>query len=163
MNKVEITEEMHLEKEWFAEASKQTLETLTKFINHIMNDYEHDYGTICHAISACALAAAWAADKSESGGITVFQASFVMWDFVRQWLKPSNETGMKLIDYDDMLYPQYGYKFAKTIREDTWKELQKVAQKRLEEKDEHVHPNVIAHWESIVKGVVPYGFTVTER
>lgn len=162
MSKIEITEETHLEKEWFKEASNQTIDTLPEFINHIMNDYEHDYGTICHAVSACALAAAWAANKSESGGITGFQASFVMWDFIRQWLKTSNEVGMKLVDYDDMLYPQYGYKFEKTIRKDTWEQLQSVAKKRLEEKDEHVHPNVIAHWESIVKGVVPFGFTVTE-
>lgn len=62
-----------------------------------------------------------------------------------------------------MLYPQCGHKFEKTISKDTWEQLQNVAKKRLEEKNKHAHPNVIAHWESIVKGVVPFGFTVTER
>ena len=65
MDKMAITEEMHLEKEWFEQAREQKLETLPEFMNHILNDYRHDYGTICHAISACALAAAWAADNSD--------------------------------------------------------------------------------------------------
>ena len=84
-NKTPITEEMHLEKEWFELARKQTLETLPGFINYVMNDYMHDYGTICHAVAACALASAWAANDSPNGGITGFQANFVMWDFVKQW------------------------------------------------------------------------------
>ena len=46
MDKIAITEEMHLEKEWFANAKKQTLETLPAFMNHVLNDYCHDYGTI---------------------------------------------------------------------------------------------------------------------
>ena len=56
--KIVVTEEMRPEKEWFAEAGKQTVETLPAFINHLMGDYEHDYGTVVHAISACAVAAA---------------------------------------------------------------------------------------------------------
>ena len=112
MDKIAITEEMHLEKEWFANAKKQTLETLPAFMNHVLNDYCHDYGTICHAISACAIAAAWAADGSEQGGITGFQAGFVMWDVIRQWRYSSNKSGLKIIDYDDMLFPQYEYKFS---------------------------------------------------
>ncbi len=162
MNKIEITEEMHLEKEWFAEAEKQTVETLPEFINHIMNDYEHDYGTICHAISACALATAWAVNASENGCITGFQAGFVMWDFVRQWSYSSNKTGMRILDYDNMLYPQYAEKFEKTIRKDTWEQLQNTAKEKLQDA-EGVHPNVVAHWESIVNGVVPFGYIVTDR
>ena len=41
-----ITEEMHLEKEWFEQAKKvKTVEELTAFVNHLLNDYNHDYGT----------------------------------------------------------------------------------------------------------------------
>ncbi len=162
MSKIIATEEMHLEKEWFAEAKKQTIETLPNFINHIMNDYEHDYGTICHAVSACALAAAWAADTSENGGITGFQAGFVMWDFIRQWSYTSNETGMRILNYDDMLFPQYADKFEKTIRKDTWTKIQDIAKENLETKTT-AHPNVIAHWKNIVKGIVPFGYVVTDN
>lgn len=165
MEKVKITEEMRLEKEWFEEARKQTLETLPKFIDHVMNDYEHDYGTVCHAISACAIAAAWAANASEMGGITGFQAGFVMWDFIRQWSYPNNKTSLKIVNYDDILYPQYGYKFEKTLTKRTWEGIQEEAARRLKEKEERgypVHPDVKAHWEGIVAGQVPFGFTVTE-
>ena len=162
MDKIAITEEMHLEKEWFEEAKKQTLETLPKFIDHVMNDYKHDYGTVCHAVSACALAAAWAANSSPEGGITGFQAGFVMFDFIFQWNYPSNKCGLRIVDHDNMLYPQYEYKFAKTIKKDTWEALQKQAKKNIEEYDHPVHENVLAHWKSIVDGKVPFGYTVVD-
>lgn len=163
MEKIAINEEMHLENEWFEQAKKQTFETLPEFVRHVMNDYAHDYGTVCHAVSACAVAAAWAANKEPQGGITGFQAGFVMWDFVKQWSYPNNKTGLRILNYDDMLYPQYDYKFEKTITPDTWKALQEQAKKELaEEKGYTVHPNVISHWQSIVDGVVPYGFVVED-
>lgn len=158
-----ITEDMHLEKEWFEQAEKQTLETLPQFISHIMNDYIHDYGTVCHAISACAIAAAWAAsnEPGSCGGITGFQAGFVMWDFIKQWLKTDNKCGLRLIDYDSMLYPQYGYKFEKTITPETWERLKLQAIKNLED-IEYAHQDVIAHWQSIADGNIPFGYIVKE-
>lgn len=166
--KIVVTEEMHPEKEWFAEASKQTVETLPAFINHLMGDYDHDYGTVVHAISACAIAAAWAADNTPDGGITGFQASFIMWDFIRHWSKPDNKCGLRLVDYDRFLYPQYEYRFEKTLAEDTWTAIQKEAQRLLDEASEGypyghpVHPDVIAHWKSIVDGNVPFGYSVVD-
>lgn len=159
--KTAINEEMHLEKEWFAEAKKQTLETLPAFINHVMNDYAHDYGTVCHAISACAIAAAWAANECDGacGGITGFQAGFVMWDFVKEWSYPRNKTALKIINYDDMLYPQYEHKFQKTMSKGMWELIQSEAKKKLE-LTEHAHPNVVAHWKSIVEGQIPFGYTI---
>lgn len=159
--KIAITEEMHIEKDWFAEAKKQTLETLPAFINHVMNDYIHDYGTVCHAISACAIAAAWAADeeKGACGGITGFQAGFVMWDFIRQWSYTNNKTALKIVDYDEMLFPQYEYKFQKTMQKATWEAIQAEAQKNLES-TKSAHPDVVAHWRSIIDGHVPFGYTI---
>jgi hypothetical protein len=164
MDKVVITEEMRLEKEWFKQAHEQKLETLPEFMNHILNDYCHDYGTICHAISACALAAAWAANSSDQGGITGFQSSAVMWDFVRQWAYKNNKTSLRIIDYDNMLYPQYKSYFEnKTIDQSTWKALQNEAKRRLDEIDSGKEPaadSVISHWKSIVNGVVPFGYKI---
>lgn len=159
-----INEERHLEKEWFKEAKEQTIETLPNFINHVMNDYEHDYGTICHAIAACSLAAAWAANKHEQGDITGFQASFVMWDFIKEWMYGSNQSGLRIVDYDDMLYPQYKDKFDKIISKETFECLQKAAQESLDEvkQGREAHPNVIKHWKSIVAGNVPFGYKIKE-
>ena len=157
-----INEEMHVEKEWFKEAKEQTIETLPQFINHLMNDYRHDYGTICHALSAAALAAVYAADKSPQGGITGFQASFIMWDFIKQWMYPYNKCGLRLVDYDDMLFPQYQDKFEKTISPNTWSEIQEQARKYVAENDT-VHPNVLAHWKSIINGKIPFEYIVKEN
>jgi hypothetical protein len=161
MSKTFVTEEMRPEKEWFKEARKQTLETLPKFIDHVMNDYVHDYGTVCHAISACAIAAAWAANecKGACGGITGFQASFVMWDFVKQWSYTDNKTALKILDYDKMLFPQYEDNFQKTMQKATWEVIQAEAKKKLESA-KSAHPDVVAHWKSIVAGNVPFGYTV---
>lgn len=161
MDKLKITEEMHLEKEWFEEAKKQTLATLPKFMEHVLYDYLHDYGTICHAISACALAATYAADASDCGGITGFQAGFVMWNFVRQWIYPGNRSSLRIVDYDDMLYPQHESKFQKTITKTTWELLQKEAGERIKKYPE-AHDTVKLHWASIVAGKVPFGYTVVE-
>lgn len=163
-----ITEEQHLEKEWFKEAHEQTIKTLPKFIQHIMNDYEHDYGTICHAVSACALAAAWAAIHHPQGGITGFQAGFVMWDFIKEWMYSNNKTALRLVDYDNMLYPQYEEQFDKVISKETFEGIRKEAKNRLDEyydtleNERYVHPDVVKHWRSIVAGNVPFGYKIKE-
>ena len=151
---------MHLEKEWFEQASKiKTIDQLTEFINHLLGDYEHDYGTTCHVIGAAAVATAWYGSHVE--GITGFQASSVMWGFIKHWMKPDNECGLKLVDYDKFLYPQYQYKFEKTISQNTWMRIQEQAKKNLKS-----HPDacleVRLHWQEIAHGFVPFGYTVKD-
>lgn len=160
---IPVTEDMYPEQEWFEEAKKQTLDTLPAFIDHVMNDYAHSYGTVCHAVSACALAAAWAANRAKGacGGITGFQAGFVMWDFIKQWSYPNNECGLKIVDFDNMLYPQYDDKFDRIISKSTWEALQAAAKKHLtSDKTPWTNPDVLAHWESIAAGNVPFGYQV---
>lgn len=159
MARIAVTEEMRPEVEWYAEAKKQKPDTLMKFIDHVMNDYFHDYGTVCHAIAACAIAAACAADATSQGGITGFQAGFVLWGFIRQWMYENNKCGLKLVDYDNMLYPQYREKFEKTIPNGVWEKLQEEARQLLKD-DKFAAFEVKRHWESIVDGNVPFGYTV---
>lgn len=156
-----ITEEMKVHEEWYEEAKKVTLEELPSFINHLVNDYGHDYGTICHALTAGAIATMYAMDKSDCGGITGFQASCIMWLFIRHWCKTNNKCGMKLIDYDNFLYPQNGEYFDKVINADVFKKLQECAKENLNNVGSTcVHDKVSAHWRSIVDGVVPFGYRV---
>lgn len=79
---------------------------------------------------------------------------------------PTNKVGLKITDYDDMLYPQYENKFEKTIPRDIFESLQKAAKEKLE-KDVRpsyptTHPLVVEHWQSIVDGKVPFGYTIEE-
>ena len=162
-----VTEEMHPEKEWFAEARQMTEEGFPNFFERIVHGYNHDYGTACHAVAACALAAASAACSHEGIGLTGFQAGFVMWDFIKNWTKISNICGLKLIDYDNMLYPQYEEKMDKTIHADNWKAIQEQARKYLNESSDddipwEAAPEVAKHWKSIVDGHVPFGYKVVD-
>jgi hypothetical protein len=135
MNKTTITEKMNIHKDCYKEASEITMEKLPEFLRKLTEDYSHDYGTICHALAAGAIATAWAMNKTPTGGITGFQAGAVMWEFIRNWNYSSNKTGLKIVDYDNMLYPQYNYKFNKTISSDTWKSLQKEAAEQIQKAD----------------------------
>ncbi len=158
MDKIAINEGMHLEKEWFKEAGKCTIETLPAFVDHIMNDYIHDYGTACHAVSACAIAAAWAACNQE--GLTGFQAGFVMWDFVREWSYSSNKCGLSIINWDNLLYPQYEYRFrGMEIPESIWHKVVEEAQNKVKECD-YAADWVIEHWKSIADGHLPFGCSI---
>ena len=64
------------------------------------------------------------------------------------------------MNFDDMLYPQCDYKFDKTIDSYTFNTLQNEAKKLLEE--DSAHPLVMAHWQSIVDGAVPFGYKIKD-
>jgi hypothetical protein len=152
-----ITEDSGEHKQWYEDAKGQTLATLPEFLRHLSEDYGHDYGTICHAVSASAIAAASALNASPCGGITGFQAGCVMWSFIQHWMHL--EGAMKLVEYDNMLYPQYAHKFAPTISKEIFASLQKQAREKLAKAD-GAHPNVLAHWQRIVDGEVPFGYEI---
>ena len=84
-----------------------------------------------------------------------------MWDFIKDWSFRGNKCGLKIVNYDDMLYPQYNHKFQKTISKDTFKALQKAAENNLK-KGGYANPNVIKHWKSIVDGNVPFGYIIED-
>lgn len=140
-------------RKWFID----DVSSVDEFINRLSTEYEHDYGTVVHAMTAVAIQALKKFDDTPQGGITGFQANAIMWTFIRNWMY--HEGPMKLVHYERMLYPQYEGEFAKEIDKDTWKCLQDSARKKLAESG-HVHPDVCAHWVSIVDGHIPFGYTL---
>lgn len=146
---------------WKSRSKEQTLETLPEFLRELTQDYGHDYGTIVRAMGAGMMATLWAMNRSTCGGITGFQASYVGWEVARELL--SLQGPARIMDFHDMLYPQYDRKFAQSITPETWHWLQAEARKNLEERDPHVHRDVVTHWQSIVDGVVPFGYDVKGR
>lgn len=152
-----ITEEMGVHEDWYKQAKEMRLEDLPNFINRLLDDYEHDYGTICHALTAGAIATLYAMNNHEQGGITGFQAGCIMWEFVRSWIYTDNKTSLKITDFDKMLYPQYANSFEKTLSSTTWEALRKEAEVLLEE-NKGASPIVIKHWKSIVNGNIPFGY-----
>lgn len=147
-----ITEEDKIHESWYEEAKGMTIEELPNFIDRLLNEYKHDYGIICHAMAACAIATLCAMNKQE--GITSFQAGAVMWQFIRHWM--SIEGPMKLLQYRNLLYPQYENDF-NTIDKETLTWLREQAAKKLA--DEPDAP-VKDYWQQIVNGYIPAGLTM---
>lgn len=137
----------------------KTIEELASLIEEVKTNFNYDYGVAPRTIGAVAVVVA--NYLSCAMGITGYQASLAMWDFISGYIHTSNKCGMRLLDYDDMLYPQYYYKYAKTISTRVWKALQKEAKEKIKE-NKDAHPDVIEHWQSIVKGIVPFGYVVKE-
>ena len=138
----------------------KSFDDLVTFLQRVKENYNTGYGTAPRAIAQAALATAWY--LASDFGITGFQAGFVMWDFIRDWQYSSNECGMRIVDYDNMLYPQYDYKFEKTISKDTFESLQKIAKRNLKG-HEYASPAVVNHWKSIANGNVPFGYVIYDE
>ena len=153
--KQRITEEMKIHEVWYKEAKDMTLEGLPEFINHLINDYEHDYGTICHAMTAGGIATMEAMNNSDQDGITGFQAGAIMWECIRNWMHRENKIGLKLVNYDNFLYPKYEHIFDKTINVYTWTALQKEAAIQIKEADEQ-HLKYLADVEQYNQDVIMF-------
>jgi len=69
--------------------------------------------------------------------------------------------------YDDMLYPQYENRFAKTITKGLMESLIEEAKKHIAEHESNpksmVHPEVLAHWKKIAQGIPPFGYKVVDE
>jgi len=155
-----ITEKDGLQVEWMARAKTMKIDGLPEFIRELTEDYQHDYGTICHAIAAAAVAAAWAVERSPSGGITGFQAGAVSWEILKGWGGITlGDTGSRIVNFDDLLFPQYVEKFT-SIPEETWSKLMASAKERLAGDTSFVVPAVLDHWKSVANGEVPFGLKV---
>ena len=142
-----ITEEEGEHKKWYLMA--KNVPSVDDFIE-TLGKYDHDYGTVCHAISAAAVAAAWRMTMDQ--GITGFQAGCIMWGFVQNW--KGIKSPLRLMDFSNMLYPQYYDDFQRVMDPSTWDWLQKKAAKSLAEGSNNGHSMAIAN------GKVPFGWTV---
>lgn len=152
-------DELNLREMWFQEAKGMTLERLPDFLKRL-SEFPHDYGTIPRAVAAAGLAAMNAMDKSKAGGITGFQAGFLIWDVISEW-GTFGEGPKRMLMYRNMLYPQYRESFHKTISKDVWEYLQEEANQLL--KNPTAVPEVVEHWRSIVAGEIPFGYRIGEN
>ncbi len=162
MKKLQEENSKDLIEQWNKEAKGiKTPDELAQFVTKLTTEYEHDYGTIVRAVTAAMLAGFSVVDKSPQGGITGFQAGFIGWDMVKEFM--SIQGAAKILDYDNLLYPQYADKFEKTLTAEIWGVTQQKAKDNLAESNEHTNHNVISHWESIAAGELPFGFVIKQK
>jgi hypothetical protein len=170
--RIQVSEKDLVHKDWNKEARAiKTVEEFVAFHDKLMNGFAHDYGTEIHALAALALAGACLGNHDPiNGGISGAQAMGVMWQWLEGWGTGPRNMG-RILDYEDMLYPQYGRKF-KQLSATAWKFLQERAAAELAEDAKVVEgpemgkdgarikasPRSRNHWQSIVDGVVPFGW-----
>lgn len=168
---MEITEEQitrwNKDKEsWFrqAENSIYTVDDYKKFIDDLveqctsLTDGTDMYQQTADASSAIAYAAINMC--SRVFGLSGLQVGYIMWDIIDKLTVSQHDCGMKLVNYRDMLYPQYEQEFNKNIDKDTWEALQSNAKKIIEEQTDQLDGKVYEHLKSIVNGKVPFGYNV---
>jgi hypothetical protein len=161
--RITITEDdKDIIEKWYVTARSEYMRNhfeLTEFLKVLMTNYNHDYGTVIHAMTAGAIAAIHVMNSDEfQGGITGFQASCMMWEFMKRFNYLDGP--MRLLRFEHMLYPQYEYNFDKTISKETWEWLQNEAKERILSCD--AADKVYDHWQTIIDGKVPFGYKIKE-
>lgn len=137
-----------------------------KLIGHCADETEADFYEDS-ANSTAALAYAAIEMMAQQYGLTGFQIGCIMWRLIDKMVIEDHDVGMKLTNYNNMLFPQYEYRFEKTISKEHWEAMQKKAKKLIEEDEKNPYfrasEDVRKHWENIVAGEIPFGYTVEEE
>jgi hypothetical protein len=180
---MEITEEQRNRwqenKEAWANEAKTNIHTpedLKKFADKLIKHCSKLGGADCYeetANATTALAHAAVEMCAYQFGLTGFQVGCIMWGIIDKLIIEEHDCGLRMLNYNNMIYPQYENNFEKTIDNETWEALQAKARKRYEENEKELeklangdeyafpaHPEVAAHWKSIVDGKVPFGYKV---
>ena len=154
--------------DWYERAKKiTTLDEFDQFFNDIFmsGKYTFTYDSICDAIAALSIAAFHLGNHSPNGGITGFMASHVMWMIISHEFISNNKTGLRLINYDKLMYPQYvdstcldSTLLSKNIHESLITE----CKNKLAEEDPYASDRVVDHWKKIAEGWLPDGYRVEE-
>lgn len=127
----------------------KSLEELTDIVE-ALRTREHNYGTCAYAMSIAATAAFQY--LASALGVTGFQASCADLDFLKR--VRGYEHGFCIIDYSQLLYPQYDDKLRlspEKMLEEDWlrKDIVETAKKNLETKV-GAHQAVVEHWRMLV-------------
>lgn len=167
VRKLNEEHDKELIKEWYnrAEVIKNE-EELSRFVHELIYDYEHDYGTIVHAIVAAMNASFTVINNSDQGGISGFQAAAVAWKLIPSFFGIHSDVPLRLLNYEDMLYPQFENKFL-GVPEHVWKWIQERAKEKLDEMQAFGvaldNPVLVSHLDKIVQGCVPFGYKVIKE
>ena len=144
---------------WYKRASEVTLETFGYLINELLHDYNLDYGSKIHAAAACTIAMFNVC--GDVFGFSYFQSSKSIMQVFYKMNYSFNKTGIRALNYDDMLYPQHQDKF-RSIRRDTMNLLKQRADELIAENKSTAAPLVLHHWKTISSGIVPFGYYISD-
>ena len=169
--------ELDIREELIAKRSQiKSFDDLVAFLKDVKDNYNPDinslseeeqemwYGGVVRAAAQAAIATSEFFE--EEIGLTGFQHHFMVNDMMFGWGYSGCKTGLRILNWDDMLRPDGGLSVNKTISKKTWEKIQEEAKKRLEELNEQDKNESIIklmnHLQSIVDGTVPFGYEVKE-
>lgn len=154
----------------------KSFDDLVAFLKDVKDNYNPDptslpdeeqemwYGGVVRAAAQAAIATS--CFFCEEMGLTGFQEHFMVTDLLFGWAYSGCKTGLRILNWDDMLRPD-GPSLGKTISKSTWEKVQQEAKTRLEElKEMDKNESIIKmmnHLQSIVDGTVPFGYEVKEN
>jgi len=142
---------------WYVQAYDMTLDRLPEFLRMMLGTRPDREVGIFHALVAGALATMIAMAKAHGQKLSPQTSDRVMFMFITRW---KGITGpIKLLRFDHMLFPTFGWHFKTAISPETWEYLQRMAQRRL------LLPGTApqdwrVHWAKITKGEIPFGWTL---
>lgn len=148
-----------------AKTEIHSVDDLAKFANELVEhakslkdgaDFYNDTSSIASSLSLAATSMC-----SYLFGMTLFQMGYVLWTIIDKMFLDEHDVGMRLVNFNNMLYPQYEYRFEKTIDSETWNSIQKKAAELIENGD--IVGGVRKHLQSIVDGKVPFGYKVEDN
>jgi hypothetical protein len=140
-----------LKNEWLEEVKTiNSKNKLDRFVKKVMTGYEHDYGTYVHAVSVCTKAFI----RYYGSQMTGFQASFLMWDIIRNTFGKQDKLGLQLVEYECVLFPQLLYRLTVQFDDETHQKVIELAKKYLDE-EKIASKEVREHWEKLASGWLP--------
>lgn len=127
----------------------RSIDELTDIICDL-TERKHDYGTCVYAMSIAATAAF--NYMASTLGVTGFQASCADMDILRR--TRGYEHGFQVINYENLLYPQYEDQFglsrAKLLADPGVRKIVRAAAKKLlKDRSADAHKDVLAHWKQL--------------
>ncbi len=143
----------------YYERSDEDLNTLeARFL-----EMEHTYDSACHATAAMALHAA--RRMASRLGLSGFQAGFVDLQFVSHWRFDDEDVPFGIMDFSQLLYPQYDDDAPRRISKATFERLRELARERLNEAPKGLKfasERVLERWRLIAGGNLPICTTIKE-
>ena len=154
-----MNEKQNLFNAWYELARTMTPETLGALGKTLRNSVQ-DSQDLIHATVAMMDAAAYAMVKDLNVGEEFMYLLSVL---AFRHINNMGDGYTTILNYDEMLDPSKRKNFEKTIPEHVFLDLQQKAQELLESNPEDMHPAQRKHLENILKGRVPFGYTILEE
>jgi len=130
---------------WIEKGQNTKIGNFQEFLNDMIENIPVSYGNVVYSTAIASSTIAHI--LSSHYGITGFQAGCVQWEWIRQWGIFSSEVGLRMLNYQDMCYPQHESSFT-TISKDTFERMQTFCQDRIEKsnQDYETYKETLSEW-----------------